>query len=200
MLFRSQAGLQSNGEDIEIIPLLASVCDEIRMHEIMNTWKPHTVYHAAAYKHVPLVEQNPTEGIRNNVWGTRVCAEAAIRNHVQNFVLVSTDKAVRPTNIMGASKRLAEMVLQAFAEGAKAVAANGLRNSKTHTTFSMVRFGNVLGSSGSVVPLFREQIKSGGPVTLTHTEVTRYFMTITEAAQLVIQAGAMGQEIGRAHV
>jgi FlaA1/EpsC-like NDP-sugar epimerase len=167
--------------DLELVPLLGSVCDEVRMHEIMDTWQPHTLYHAAAYKHVPLVEHNPAEGVRNNVWGTRVCAEAAVRNGVRHFVLVSTDKAVRPTNIMGATKRLAEMVLQALADGSP------------RTTFSMVRFGNVLGSSGSVVPLFREQIKNGGPITLTHADITRYFMTIPEAAQLVIQAGAMGQ-------
>jgi len=171
-------------KDIEVVPLLASVCDEVRMNEIMDTWKPNTVYHAAAYKHVPLVEHNPSEGVRNNVWGTRVCAEAAVRNGVQNFVLISTDKAVRPTNIMGATKRLAEMVLQALAELNVA--------STNRTCFSMVRFGNVLGSSGSVVPLFREQIKNGGPITLTHADITRYFMTIPEAAQLVIQAGAMG--------
>jgi FlaA1/EpsC-like NDP-sugar epimerase len=183
----------SSQAEIEIVPLLASVCDEVRMHEIMDTWKPHTVYHAAAYKHVPLVEHNPAEGVRNNVWGTRVCAEAAMRNSVRNFVLVSTDKAVRPTNIMGATKRLAEMVLQALAEVNAAVAAQGGRAPTAKTTFSMVRFGNVLGSSGSVVPLFREQIKSGGPITLTHADITRYFMTIPEAAQLVVQAGAMGQ-------
>jgi FlaA1/EpsC-like NDP-sugar epimerase len=183
----------SSQPEIEIVPLLASVCDEVRMHEIMNTWKPHTVYHAAAYKHVPLVEHNPAEGVRNNVWGTRVCAEAAMRHSVRNFVLVSTDKAVRPTNIMGATKRLAEMVLQALAEMNAAVAAQGGRAPRAKTTFSMVRFGNVLGSSGSVVPLFREQIKNGGPITVTHAEITRYFMTIPEAAQLVIQAGAMGQ-------
>jgi FlaA1/EpsC-like NDP-sugar epimerase len=171
-------------EDIEVVPLLASVCDEVRMNEIMDTWKPNTIYHAAAYKHVPLVEHNPSEGVRNNVWGTRVCAEAAVRNGVQNFVLISTDKAVRPTNIMGATKRLAEMVLQALAELNVA--------STSRTCCSMVRFGNVLGSSGSVVPLFREQIKNGGPITLTHADITRYFMTIPEAAQLVIQAGAMG--------
>jgi FlaA1/EpsC-like NDP-sugar epimerase len=179
--------------EIEIVPLLASVCDEVRMHEIMDTWKPHTVYHAAAYKHVPLVEHNPAEGVRNNVWGTRVCAEAAMRHSVRNFVLVSTDKAVRPTNIMGATKRLAEMVLQALAEVNAAVAVQGGRAPTAKTTFSMVRFGNVLGSSGSVVPLFREQIKNGGPITLTHADITRYFMTIPEAAQLVVQAGAMGQ-------
>jgi FlaA1/EpsC-like NDP-sugar epimerase len=176
----------------ELVPLLASVGDEVRMHEIMDTWQPDTVYHAAAYKHVPLVEHNPAEGIRNNVWGTWVCAEAAARNGVRNFVLISTDKAVRPTNIMGASKRLAEMVLQALADANLAVIAQGGRPPSTRTCFSMVRFGNVLGSSGSVVPLFREQIRSGGPVTLTHPEITRYFMTIPEAAQLVIQAGAMG--------
>ena len=176
-------------DELQIVPLLASVCDEVRMHEIMDTWKPNTVYHAAAYKHVPLVEHNPSEGVRNNVWGTRVCAEAAARNGVQNFVLISTDKAVRPTNIMGATKRLAEMVLQALAEAH--VAVPGVSGAKT--TFSMVRFGNVLGSSGSVVPLFREQIKNSGPITLTHADMTRYFMTIPEAAQLVIQAGAMGQ-------
>jgi FlaA1/EpsC-like NDP-sugar epimerase len=183
----------SSQAEIEIVPLLASVCDEVRMHEIMDTWKPHTVYHAAAYKHVPLVEHNPAEGVRNNVWGTRVCAEAAMRHSVRNFVLVSTDKAVRPTNIMGATKRLAEMVLQALAEVNTAVAAQGGRAPTAKTTFSMVRFGNVLGSSGSVVPLFREQIKNGGPITLTHADITRYFMTIPEAAQLVVQAGAMGQ-------
>jgi FlaA1/EpsC-like NDP-sugar epimerase len=182
-LYQIHQELQADpsSEQVELVPMLASVCDDVRMHEIMDTWKPHTVYHAAAYKHVPLVEHNPAEGVRNNVWGTWVCAEAAQRNGVRNFVLISTDKAVRPTNIMGASKRLAEMVLQALAEV----------NNKT--TFSMVRFGNVLGSSGSVVPLFREQIKNGGPITLTHADITRYFMTIPEAAQLVIQAGAMGQ-------
>ena len=178
--------------EVEIVPLLASVCDEVRMQEIMDTWRPHTVYHAAAYKHVPLVEHNPAEGVRNNVWGTRVCAEAAARNGVRNFVLISTDKAVRPTNIMGATKRLAEMVLQALAELNPAVAAQGGAAPTSRTCFSMVRFGNVLGSSGSVVPLFREQIRNGGPITLTHADITRYFMTIPEAAQLVIQAGAMG--------
>ena len=169
-------------EACELIPLLASVCDAVRMQDIMATWKPQTVYHAAAYKHVPLVEHNPAEGVRNNVLGTRVCAEAAAANGVHNFVLISTDKAVRPTNVMGASKRLSEMVLQALAH----------HSMQSTTILSMVRFGNVLGSSGSVVPLFRDQIKSGGPITLTHEDITRYFMTIPEAAQLVIQAGAMG--------
>ena len=183
-------------EKLELVPLLASVCDEVQINKIMDTWKPHTVYHTAAYKHVPLVEHNPAEGVRNNVWGTKVCAEAALLNGVQNFVLISTDKAVRPTNIMGASKRLAEMVLQALTEEKSSADSSFLnpRNlqSGTRTCFSTVRFGNVLDSSGSVVPLFREQIKNGGPITLTHPEVTRYFMTIREAAELVIQAGAMG--------
>lgn len=183
-LYQIYQELQPLANGVEILPLLASVANKVRMNQIMHTWQPHTVYHAAAYKHVPLVEHNPAEGVRNNVWSTRVCAEAAQRHGVRNFVLISTDKAVRPTNIMGATKRLAEMVLQALAEEA---AASG-----STTCFSMVRFGNVLGSSGSVVPLFRQQIKKGGPITLTDTEMTRYFMTIPEAAQLVIQAGAMG--------
>ena len=171
----------SHGTPARLMPLLASVQDEQRMHEILSTWTPHTVYHAAAYKHVPMVEHNPAEGLKNNVLGTLVTAQAAIDCDVADFVLVSTDKAVRPTNVMGASKRLAEMVLQALAQDTAS------------TRFSMVRFGNVLGSSGSVVPLFRQQIRDGGPITLTHAEVTRYFMTIPEAAQLVIQAGAMAR-------
>jgi FlaA1/EpsC-like NDP-sugar epimerase len=166
---------------VTLVPLLASVQDEERMKQIMHTWRPHAVYHAAAYKHVPLVEHNPVQGLRNNVWGTLVCARSALDAGVSHFVLISTDKAVRPTNIMGASKRMAELVLQALAAEPHA------------TTFSMVRFGNVLGSSGSVVPLFRQQIRDGGPITLTHPDITRYFMTIPEAAQLVIQAGAMAQ-------
>ena len=170
---------KSVGAQIKIIPILASVQNQSRMDEIMAAWQPHTVYHAAAYKHVPLVEHNPTEGVANNVLGTLRTARAAIENNVAEFVLVSTDKAVRPTNVMGASKRLAEMLLQAFAATNPA------------TNFVMVRFGNVLGSSGSVVPRFRQQIRDGGPITLTHPEITRYFMTIPEAAQLVIQAGAM---------
>jgi FlaA1/EpsC-like NDP-sugar epimerase len=165
-----------------LIPLLANVRDSDRISDIFSTWHPETVYHAAAYKHVPLVEHNPGEGIKNNVFGTLTVAQQALAHNINDFVLVSTDKAVRPTNIMGASKRLAEMVLQALAE-------QNISNNKT--TFSMVRFGNVLGSSGSVVPLFRRQVKAGGPITLTHSEITRYFMTIPEAAQLVIQAGAM---------
>ncbi|MGO7114853.1 polysaccharide biosynthesis protein, partial [Rhizobium leguminosarum] len=154
-----------------------------RMEHVMQSWRPQTLYHAAAYKHVPLVEHNAVEGIKNNVMGTLVAARAANKCGVSNFVLISTDKAVRPTNVMGASKRLAEMVLQALAAESA--------TDRMRTNFCMVRFGNVLGSSGSVVPLFRQQIKEGGPVTLTHPDITRYFMTISEASQLVIQAGAM---------
>lgn len=170
-----------------LIPLLANVRDAHRMAEILRTWRPSTVYHAAAYKHVPLVEHNPAEGVKNNVQGTLVTATQAALHGVTDFVLVSTDKAVRPTNIMGTTKRLAEMVLQAKA--ASQVLKFGEIPSKTR--FSMVRFGNVLGSSGSVVPLFRKQIAEGGPITLTDERMTRYFMTITEASQLVIQAAAM---------
>lgn len=166
---------------IRLVPLLASVRDEERMRDVMSIWHPDTIYHAAAYKHVPLVEHNPAEGLKNNVFGTIAIAQAAAQHGVSDFVLISTDKAVRPTNIMGASKRMAEMALQALAA------------TSTQTRFTMVRFGNVLGSSGSVVPLFRQQIRSGGPITLTHEEITRYFMTIPEAAQLVIQAGAMAK-------
>jgi FlaA1/EpsC-like NDP-sugar epimerase len=166
--------------NIELVPLLGSVMHQHRIETAMRSFGVQTVYHAAAYKHVPLVEHNPIEGIRNNSLGTRRMAEAALAAGVETFVLISTDKAVRPTNVMGASKRLAELVLQALA-----------RTSQT-TRFCMVRFGNVLGSSGSVVPLFRKQIAAGGPITLTHPEITRYFMTIPEAAQLVIQAGSMG--------
>jgi FlaA1/EpsC-like NDP-sugar epimerase len=163
-----------------IVPLLCDVTNAVRITEIIRVFHPEVIYHAAAYKHVPMVEHNPAEGIRNNVLGTHCVADAALQHGVASVVLVSTDKAVRPTNVMGASKRLCEMILQALAE------------EPGHTTcFSMVRFGNVLGSSGSVVPLFRSQINSGGPLTITHKDITRYFMTIPEAAQLVIQAGAM---------
>ncbi|MFZ6771209.1 polysaccharide biosynthesis protein [Undibacterium sp. SXout7W] len=167
--------------DIEILPFLGSVLDTNKLKKIFASCAVDSVYHAAAYKHVPLVEHNPIEGIRNNVFGTLSVAEAAMAAQVRNFVLISTDKAVRPTNVMGASKRLAELILQACSRR------------QQHTRFCMVRFGNVLGSSGSVVPLFRKQIMAGGPITLTHPEITRYFMTIPEAAQLVLQAGAMGE-------
>ncbi|WCP67288.1 nucleoside-diphosphate sugar epimerase/dehydratase [Vibrio tubiashii] len=164
----------------ELVSALGSVQKENRLTKLMQTHQVETVYHAAAYKHVPLVENNIIEGIRNNVFGTLACANAAISSGVDNFTLVSTDKAVRPTNIMGASKRLAELVLQALAD------------KQTGTTFTMVRFGNVLDSSGSVVPLFKKQIRCGGPVTVTHPDIIRYFMLIPEAAQLVIQASALG--------
>lgn len=165
----------------ELVPLLGSVANPQRLQEIFRAYRPATVFHAAAYKHVPMVESNPTEGIANNVFGTLNIARASIDSGVARFVLVSTDKAVRPTNIMGASKRMAELVLQALAA----------QTPQSPTCFGMVRFGNVLGSSGSVIPLFRSQLASGGPLTVTHPEVTRYFMTIPEAAQLVLQAGAM---------
>lgn len=165
----------------DIFPFLGSIHDASKLEKIFLTYQINTVYHAAAYKHVPLVEHNPIEGIRNNVFGTLQLAQAAMAAKVNHFVLISTDKAVRPTNVMGATKRLAELILQACARR------------QTATRFCMVRFGNVLGSSGSVVPLFRKQIMQGGPITLTHPEITRYFMTIPEAAQLVLQAGAMGE-------
>lgn len=173
--------LSKNGLPIKLIPILGTVQNKSHLLSVMKTFAVQTVYHAAAYKHVPIVEHNIIEGVRNNVFGTWNAAEAAVAAGVEKFVLISTDKAVRPTNIMGASKRLAELVLQAIDQR------------KTNTTVTMVRFGNVLGSSGSVVPLFREQIKSGGPVTVTHKDIIRYFMTIPEASQLVIQAGAMGR-------
>jgi FlaA1/EpsC-like NDP-sugar epimerase len=195
-----EAALQeraSNGRVVpELVPLLGNVRDYRRMSEICRAYLPDTVYHAAAYKHVPMVEHNPSEGVANNVMGTLNIARAAMENSAASFVLISTDKAVRPTNIMGASKRVAEMILQALAAepmvryDGEAPVAGLVRN---RTRFAMVRFGNVLGSSGSVVPLFRKQIETGGPITLTHPDVTRYFMTIPEAAQLVLQAGAMGQ-------
>ncbi|WP_394127416.1 polysaccharide biosynthesis protein [Vibrio hepatarius] len=166
--------------DTKIVSALGSVQKENRLAKLMQAHGVNTVYHAAAYKHVPLVEDNVIEGIRNNVFGTLACANAAINSGVSDFTLISTDKAVRPTNVMGASKRMAELVLQALAD------------KQNRTTFTMVRFGNVLGSSGSVVPLFKKQIRQGGPVTVTHPDIIRYFMLIPEAAQLVIQAGAMG--------
>ncbi|WP_454765590.1 polysaccharide biosynthesis protein [Cupriavidus campinensis] len=187
--------LAEHGLRVEVIPLLVSVANLRRLREVCELYRPATVYHAAAYKHVPLVECNAAEGIMNNVFGTLNMARAAMESNVEYFVLVSTDKAVRPTNVMGASKRMAELVLQAMA-ASKSVDYALLDRREggqvaNQTVFAMVRFGNVLGSSGSVVPLFRRQLAHGGPLTVTHEEVTRYFMTIPEAAQLVLQAGAM---------
>lgn len=177
------ANIKTNNHlSAEIVPVIGSIQNRPLIERTLRRFNVQTVYHAAAYKHVPLVEQNVAEGVRNNVIGTRMVAEAAVANGVESFILISTDKAVRPTNIMGATKRLAELVCQALAMGPHG-----------HTTISMVRFGNVLGSSGSVIPLFRRQIETGGPITVTHPQITRFFMTITEAAQLVIQAGAMAK-------
>jgi Predicted nucleoside-diphosphate sugar epimerases len=179
---------------LELIPILGSVGNADRLLDVMRTWGVDSVYHAAAYKHVPMVEHNIAEGVMNNVIGTLNCAQAAIQAGVSHFVLVSTDKAVRPTNVMGSTKRLAEMALQALSrETAPVLYGQPGVNHVNRTRFTMVRFGNVLGSSGSVIPLFREQIRRGGPVTVTHPKITRYFMTIPEAAQLVLQAGSMGQ-------
>ena len=180
---------------IQLLPILGSIRNPQRLQDVMQQWRVDTVYHAAAYKHVPMVEHNVAEGVQNNLLGTVNTAQAAIKSGVSNFVLISTDKAVRPTNVMGSSKRLAEMVLQALsAEPAPVLFGDAEAVHRVNKTrFTMVRFGNVLGSSGSVIPLFREQIKRGGPVTVTHPNITRYFMTIPEAAQLVIQAGSLGQ-------
>lgn len=174
--------VDDNSLDVNLIPALGSAQRQRRMAKLMERFSVQTVYHAAAYKHVPLVEYNTIEGVRNNIFGTLCCAQASIEAKVDTFVLISTDKAVRPTNTMGATKRMAELVLQALAD-----------RSDHDTRFCMVRFGNVLGSSGSVIPLFEKQIAEGGPLTLTHVEITRFFMTIPEAAQLVIQAGAMAE-------
>jgi FlaA1/EpsC-like NDP-sugar epimerase len=182
-LYRIEQELRSltSSLDIEIVSVIGSILDKDRMMQIFNYYGVQTIYHAAAYKHVPLVESNQSQGVLNNTIGTLLLAEASIALKIETFVLISTDKAVRPTNIMGASKRGAELVLQAFAE-------------QSHNTcFTMVRFGNVLDSSGSVIPLFKRQIKNGGPITVTHKDIVRYFMTIPEAVELVIQAGAMAK-------
>jgi FlaA1/EpsC-like NDP-sugar epimerase len=181
--------------NLHLLPILGSIRHPGKLLDVMKTWKVDTVYHAAAYKHVPMVEHNIAEGVLNNVIGTLNTAQAALQSGVSNFVLISTDKAVRPTNVMGGTKRLAELTLQALSrEVAPVLFGDNAKISRVNKTrFTMVRFGNVLGSSGSVIPLFHSQIKSGGPLTVTHPKITRYFMTIPEAAQLVIQAGSMGE-------
>ena len=183
-LYKIEKELLEIKSDVQIMAVLGNVTNKQRLEIIFDKYNVHTIYHTAAYKHVPMVEKNTLAGLRCNIFGTLACAEAAINSDVQSFIFISTDKAVRPTNIMGATKRFSELILQAFATENK--------DSKVNTRISIVRFGNVLGSSGSVVPLFREQIEKGGPVTVTDPNIIRYFMTISEAAQLVIQAGSMG--------
>ncbi len=183
-LYKIRNELEANLHDVEIKTILANVTDKKRMTEVCKVFGIDTIYHSAAYKHVSIVEENPFEAVSNNIFGTQVCAQAAIDANVDTFVLISTDKAVRPTNIMGATKRFAELILQSMAYE---------ESYDNRTRMTMVRFGNVIGSSGSAIPLFQKQIKEGGPVTVTHPEVIRYFMSIPEAAELVIQAGAMGE-------
>ena len=187
-----------------IIPLLGSVADENRVSDIILTWKPNIIYHAAAVKHVPIVEHNIAECVKNNVLGTLVMAKVAIERQVERFILISTDKAVNPTNAMGASKRCCELILQALA-AEQNPSFEPMWDGKPSvqyactTQLAMVRFGNVFGSSGSVVPYFRQQIAQGGPITLTHQDIIRYFMTIPEAAQLVMQTGAMAGGPSKGH-
>ena len=182
-LYKISEELKNLNQNIKIIPLLANVQNKSKIEEVFKTFNIDTIYHAAAYKHVPLVEENICESVKNNVFGTFVLAQAALKYNISNFVLISSDKAVRSTNVMGATKRLAEICTQSLYE-----------NQNNQSKFAIVRFGNVLQSSGSVIPKFKKQIKEGGPVTLTHLDVRRYFMTITEASQLVIQAGAMAEK------
>jgi FlaA1/EpsC-like NDP-sugar epimerase len=178
-LFEIHRELATSYPHVQIDPRVADVCDPARMGQLFEATKPHVVFHAAAHKHVPMMEWNPGEAVKNNVGGTRIVADLAHDHGVERFVLVSTDKAVNPSSVMGATKRVAEIYLQAMSQ-------------RSTTRFVTVRFGNVLGSAGSVIPIFRDQIAKGGPVTVTHPAMTRYFMTITEASQLVLQAGAMG--------
>jgi FlaA1/EpsC-like NDP-sugar epimerase len=179
-LFDIDADLRRTRPEAEIVPLVADVCDEGRMRAVLATHAPQVIFHAAAHKHVPMMESNPGEAIKNNILASRLLAELAGEQGVEAFVMISTDKAVRPTSIMGATKRVAELSILDLAR-------------RYPTRYEAVRFGNVIGSAGSVVPIFREQIRRGGPVTVTHPEMRRYFMTIPEAAQLVLQAGAMGE-------
>jgi FlaA1/EpsC-like NDP-sugar epimerase len=182
-LYKISEELRNKSQNIKIIPLLVNVQNSSRLEEVFKTFNIDTIYHTAAYKHVPLVEENICESVKNNVFGTLITANAALKYNISNFVLISSDKAVRSTNVMGATKRLAEICVQSIYE-----------NKNQHSKFAIVRFGNVLESSGSVIPKFKKQLKEGGPITLTHPDVTRYFMTIIEASQLVIQAGAMSEK------
>ena len=186
-LYSIEQELVNSAIDAEIYPILGNVTDKLRLREVCKAFSIETIYHAAAYKQVPMVEMNTIQSIENNIFGTLNCALSAIDCEVETFVLVSTDKAVRPTNIMGATKRFSELILQALAKD------RNKSNALKEINFTIVRFGNVLGSSSSVVPLFREQIKNGGPVTVTDPEIIRYFMSIPEAAELVIQAGSLGR-------
>ena len=182
-LYSISKEIESTFPDVDRYSILGNVTNSKKIDDVCKFFKVDTIYHTAAYKHVPLVEENPFEAVKNNIIGTKVCAESAIKNGVETFVLISTDKAVRPTNVMGASKRFAELILQSL---------SAEKDQEVKTNMTMVRFGNVIGSSGSAIPLFQQQIKDGGPITVTHPEVLRYFMSIPEAAELVIQAGAMG--------
>ena len=182
-LYKTSEELKNLNQNVKTIPLIANIQNKSKIEEVFKIFNIDTVFHAAAYKHVPLVEENICESVKNNVFGTFFLAQSAIKYNVSNFVLISSDKAVRPTNVMGATKRLAEICVQSIFD-----------NQNQQSKFSIVRFGNVLESSGSVIPKFKKQIKEGGPVTLTHPDVTRYFMTITEASQLVIQAGSMAEK------
>jgi len=182
--------IKENSKKVNIKAYIGNICDKVRMEHLFEIYNPDVVFHAAAYKHVPLMEDNPSLAVLNNVLGTKILAELAVANGVYKFVMVSTDKAVNPTNIMGASKRIAEIFTQSYYKHlSSGVADDGM----PHTKFVTTRFGNVLGSNGSVIPRFKQQLKAGGPITVTHPEITRYFMTIPEACQLVIEAGVMGQ-------
>ncbi|RRN76796.1 polysaccharide biosynthesis protein, partial [Pseudoxanthomonas sp. SGD-10] len=197
-LHELQLELQDNNLTNNFIAFIGDVKNKARMEYLFNTFKPHYVYHAAAYKHVPMMENNPSEAICTNVGGTKIVADLSVKHGVNRFVMVSTDKAVNPTNVMGASKRIAEMYVQSFsiAKEGQNIFENGLSHlngASIQTKFITTRFGNVLGSNGSVIPRFREQIQKGGPVTVTHPDITRYFMTIPEACRLVLEAGSMGK-------
>lgn len=190
-LHELQLELLEKHPNAPIKPYIGDICDKVRMEHLFEVYNPQIVYHAAAYKHVPLMEDNPSVAVINNVLGTKIIAELAEHNGVENFVMVSTDKAVNPTNVMGASKRIAEIFTQSFFRNCQQRVA--LHENARTTKFVTTRFGNVLGSNGSVIPRFKKQLEQGGPITITHPEITRYFMTIPEACQLILEAGAMGQ-------